>query len=126
MSDVIGQELAAAQEERETHARIAEELGDLNEALRKGFERFASFESAREATRAQIDRCIAANNAELERRRAAEAEIEQLRVDLTLARNECARLRGVIEVAADKLRSEGYVVGERMLLDARFPQEVKS
>ena len=55
-----------------------------------------------------------------------EAEIEQLRVDLTLARNECARLRGVIEVAADKLRSEGYVVGERMLLDARFPQEVKS
>ena len=29
-----------------------------------------------------------------------------------------------VGVGADKLRSEGYIVAERMLLDARFPAEV--
>src|SRR5947209_4504352 len=58
--------------------------------------------------RAHIEQIVAANNAELERRRAAEIEAEQLRVDLTLARNECGRLRGVITDIADGLRLEGF------------------
>lgn len=59
--------------------------------------------------KAEVERCNAsersrreselaeATNAELDRRRIAEAETEQLRVDLQLARNECARLRGLLQ-----------------------------
>jgi hypothetical protein len=76
-----------------------------------------------------VSALLAANNAELGRRRVAEAEAAQLRVDLTLARNECARLRGVIEQLGkwvdESLDQYGWMPQKvQALVDARFPEEV--
>lgn len=68
---------------------------------------------------------------ELEHRLLAEAvRIDQAQVDLTLSRNESARLRGVIEKAHRDVTAELPVVHGMKALndmwDARFPKEVAS
>jgi hypothetical protein len=74
----------------------------------------------------RVDELVTANNAEIERRRVAEAEAEQLRVDLTLARNECARLRGVLSEEALNASQAGDDETASRLRYWRFPQEAAS
>lgn len=69
-----------------------------------------------------------ANLALIHRSRTSESEAEQIRVDLALARNECARLREVIErfseIAERPMTDHVLAVDLRRLVKLKFPREV--
>lgn len=88
-------------------------------------------ESAREVLRleARERELLAANNLEIDKRRKFEAEANQQHCEIILLRNECIRLRNVIEHLADFIEecheNSGDPIPEEIQadIDAIFPKD---
>ena len=78
-----------------------------------------------EYQRGHITNLVERNNLELDRRRAAERDAEQLRAELTLLRNECGRLRTLLAHVgriAEEQRTDMMTARDlRPLVAQRFP-----